>query len=137
MDNIFQNLREEEFLTRFSSEQACLEALAMAKWADGFVCRKCGNRNYCAGKSPYSRRCTRCKTEESATANTFFHKCKISLPVAFRVVYLVCQYPDWSLSKISREVGLRKMTCWRLKKKISLCLENEQGLNREAFFLIH
>ncbi len=56
----------------FQSEEKCYEFLAELKWSDGYRCRKCGNTNYCPGKTPYSRRCTKCKTEESQLPEQFF-----------------------------------------------------------------
>lgn len=123
MNVIFKNIGVIEFDQHFDSEDRCLEYLADEKWKDGFVCLKCGNTNYCKGKKPYSRRCTRCKSEESATAHTIFHKCKFPLPEAFKITYLVCHTPDISISKISEKINLRQMTCWRFKKKIQECID--------------
>jgi len=62
----------------FESDEKCLEFLAEVKWENGFTCRKCGNRNYCQGKTPFSRRFTKCKAEESAIAGTFQSLCLAS-----------------------------------------------------------
>ena len=99
----------------FSTDEDCLKFLAEKKWASGFVCQKCGNTNYCKGKTPFARRCTRCKKEESATANTIFHRCHIPITEAFRIVYLVCHDPAVSTYELSRLLDLRQMTCWKLK----------------------
>lgn len=121
MNSIFKNFTILEFEQHFNAEDKCLAYLAEEKWKDGFVCRKCGNENYCKGKKPYSRRCTRCKTEESATANTIYHKCKFPLTEAFKITYLVCHDPGITTHKISDELKLRQMTCWKFKKKIEEC----------------
>jgi len=118
-----------DFERSFSSEDSCLQYLAEKKWPDGFICRKCGHTNYCKGKSPYSRRCTRCKKEESATANTIFHRCHIPIPEAFRIVYMVCHNPAISTYALAREIELRQMTCWKLKKRLKECLDNQGEVN--------
>lgn len=100
------------------SESLCLEWLAAKKWGNGFVCRKCGNEHYCSGKKPLSRRCTRCKTEESVTSSTLFHGCRMPLNDAFAIVYKVLQNPDISSYQLSEEVNHRQMTCWKIKKMI-------------------
>ncbi len=123
MFTIFENITVEEIEDYFSDEEKCLKYLADEKWKNGFVCRKCGHTNYCAGKKPFSRRCTKCKTEESATAHTIFHRCRISLPKAFRLAHLVCFDKDISTSKLAEEVKIRPMTCWSFKKKITSCLD--------------
>lgn len=112
-----------DFTGQFSTEEKCLEYLANEKWKDGFVCRKCGHTNSCDGRQAFSRRCTKCKHQESATAHTVFHGCKISLPEAFQLTFMVCQNPDISTYEISRVMEKRQMTCWKFKKKITECVD--------------
>jgi len=109
----------------FDTKEACLKLIANQKWADGYTCRKCGNTNYCIGKTPYSRRCTRCKHKESATSNTIFHHCKIELPEAFKIMYMVCNNPTISTYELSRQMELRQMTCWKLKYKLMECISQK------------
>lgn len=123
MKNIFGVESSAEFSTCFPDEASCLEFLADAKWSSGFVCRKCGHSNFCKGKTPYSRRCTRCKHEESATSHTVFHNCRIPLTKAFKMSFLVCDKPEISTYKLSRQLETRQMTCWKFKKKILDCIE--------------
>jgi len=113
----------------FDTEEKCLSFLSGEKWRDGYACRHCGNTNFCKGKKPYSRRCTRCKREESATAHTIFHGCKISLTEAFQMLYQVCHAPDISSYDLSRQFGMRQMTCWKFKKKVQECIEQDGQLN--------
>lgn len=128
MEGMFRSMDILDFDTHYSTHEACLRFLAESKWRDGFVCRHCGHTNYCEGKTPYSRRCTRCKREESATAHTIFHRCRIHLPDAFRITYLVCGDAEISTYELSRRLNLRQMTCWKFKKKISECLEKRADL---------
>ena len=109
----------------FDSDDACLKLIADQKWADGYTCRSCGNSNYCKGKTLYSRRCTRCKHEESATSHTIFHRCRIALPEAFKIMYMVCNDPDISTYELSRQMELRQMTCWKLKSKLMECIREK------------
>lgn len=112
----------------FPDDESCLQFLAEYKWKDGFICRKCGHENYCKGKKPFSRRCTRCKTEESATAHTVFHRCKIPLADAFGLARLICSQPDISSYEMSRIYKKRQMTCWNFKNRIIACLNNPEKL---------
>lgn len=124
---------EEVRMDCFNDETACLKFLSEEKWANGFVCRKCGHTNYCQGKKPFSKRCTRCKTEESATAHTIFHRCKIPLVEAFEMARMVCIDPGVSTYEISRQSEIRQMTCWKFKSKIQECLndpDKASGLKR-------
>jgi hypothetical protein len=129
MTSIFKNIGHIEFEQVFDTDEKCLAYLAEKKWKQGFSCRKCGHTNYCKGKKPYSRRCTRCKSEESATAHTIFHKCKFPLTEAFKITYLVCHNPDLSTNKIAQRLDMRQMTCWKFKKKIMDCIDARGDIN--------
>lgn len=131
MQPVFEKELSEEQLTElFQSDEKCFEFLAEIKWNQGFYCRKCGNRNYCSGKTPYSRRCTRCKTEESAAAGTIFHNCKFPVSKAFYIAYNVCKGKEkLSSYEFARRLSLRQMTCWNFKTKISAALEDMESLD--------
>ena len=129
MESLFKNIELIEFENVFSSDEKCMEFLANEKWKNGFACRKCGHTNYCKGKKPFSRRCTKCKSEESATAHTLFHKCKFPLNEAFKITYLVCHNHDISSYKLSEKINLRPMTCWNFKKKITECIDSRGDIN--------
>lgn len=120
MSKIFhEGLTAEELDLLFESDEACLEFLAGLKWSGGFTCRKCGNDNSCPGKTPHSRRCTKCKSEESATTGTIFHHCKFPVSKAFYIAYHVCKgKDDLSSYEFARRLSLRQMTCWNFKHKM-------------------
>lgn len=119
----------DDFENHFTSPEVCLAYLAEQKWKDGFVCQKCGHTNSCDGRQPYSRRCTKCKHQESATAHTLFHGCKIPLVDAFKLSFLVCQNPHISSYEIGRVIDTRQMTCWKFKKKITQCIDERGDIN--------
>lgn len=124
IQDVFGSFTSEEFGAAFDTDEKCLKALSDAKWAQGFVCRACGHTHYCQGTQTYSRRCTRCKKTESATAHTIFHHCRISLPLAFEIAYRVCNQPSQPASAISQMLETRHMTCLNFKKKILSCLQS-------------
>ncbi len=128
MEALIKKLDIKGFTELFDTEEKCLEYLAVMKWEDGFVCRYCGHTNYCRGRKPYARRCTRCKREESATSHTIFHGCKIPLTDAFRMAYRLCRVPETSTYELSRQFETRQMTCWKFKKKVIECIENKGEL---------
>jgi hypothetical protein len=130
MSSIFKNDLDDDRLSElFQNDEKCYEFLADLKWSDGFTCRKCGNNNYCPGKTPYSRRCTKCKTEESATSGTIFHNCKFPVSKAFYIAYNVCKgKEDISTYEFARRLSLRQMTCWNFKAKIQNALKSMGSL---------
>ncbi len=126
MNQIFQQeIPKAELNELFNNDEKCLEFISQLKWNEGFVCRKCGNTNFCSGKSAHSRRCTKCKTEESATAETIFHNCKFPISKAFYIAYTVCKdKSEVSSYEFARRLSLRQMTCWKFKDKIKKALES-------------
>jgi hypothetical protein len=130
MSVIFKKeLSPEKLEELFSSDEKCFEFLAELKWDDGFECRKCGNTNHCPGKTPYSRRCTKCKTEESPTSGTIFHNCKFPVSKAFYIAYNVCKgREEISTYEFARRLSLRQMTCWNFKTKIQQALQQMESL---------
>jgi len=116
--NLKNNIPENQLDEFFKNDEKCLEFISNLKWTNGFVCKKC-NDNFCSGKTPYSRRCTKCKTEESATSGTIFHNCKFPISKAFYIAYHVCKgEEEISTYEFARRLSLRQMTCWNFKTKI-------------------
>ena len=128
MKGLFTDIPLKEFDRKFSSDLKCLEYLAEVKWEKGFVCLKCGHIKYCKGKASFSRRCTRCKHEESASSHTFFHGCKVPFKKAFKLTSLVCHDPAISTYKLADMLKIRQMTCWKMKNKIIKCLKKRGEL---------
>ena len=55
MEQQFKSLTIFEFQSKFPDDRSCLAYLAELKWADGYVCQKCGNTKYCAAGKEFSR----------------------------------------------------------------------------------
>jgi two-component system, sensor histidine kinase LadS len=113
-----ENIDKEVLELLFKDDNKCLEYLSQLKWVNGFTCKKCNNDNYCDGKIPFSRRCTRCKNEESATANTLFHNIKFPVSKAFYIAYEIFKDKKISTFEISTALNIRQITCWNFKNKI-------------------
>jgi hypothetical protein len=133
MSSFINQITPVKFEELSESEELCLEFIASEKWSGGYICRKCGNANFCEGKKPFSRRCTRCKHDESATAHTIFHGCHLPLTLAFRLAYQVCHDPSVSTYELARQLETRQMTCWKLKKRMMECIESRGELTLLVF----
>jgi hypothetical protein len=130
MNKIFtDSLSPESLEEMFQSNEKCFEFLANLKWANGFSCKKCGNTNSCPGNEPFSRRCTKCKSKESATNGTIFHGVKFPISKAFYIAYHVCKAKEnISSYEFGRRLSLRQMTCWNFKTKIKQALLDMDNL---------
>ncbi|MFL5728204.1 MAG: 7TM diverse intracellular signaling domain-containing protein [Cytophagaceae bacterium] len=115
----FRDISYDDFLTIFPDDMACKRYIEEIKWGNGYLCKKCGNQKFCAGNKPFSRRCTKCRYDESITAYTILHKCKFSLVKAFYIIAKVNKYEeDLNSNELSRQLEMRPTTVWELKKKI-------------------
>jgi len=116
---IFTGVNSIKFNRYFTSDIDCYKYLADIKWEGGYKCKKCENEKYCKGKKPFSRRCIKCRYDESPTVGTMFNKCKFSLLVAFHIAFKISsKKKGMSSLELSKEFELRQMTCWDFKWKI-------------------
>lgn len=116
---MFTGMNLLEFTKRFQTDADCISYLMEIKWKDGMKCVKCNGEEFWKGKCSNNIRCKKCGYEESPTAGTLFHKIKFSLLKAFHICYRVSvSKKGMSTWGLSRELGLRQMTCWAFKRKI-------------------
>lgn len=114
-----------KFYQRFVSDDECYRYLADIKWENVYVCKKCGHTHYCRGVKPHSRRCTRCKYDESPTTGTMFDKIKFPLLVAFHIAFKIStKKKGMSSLELSEEYELRQKTCWAFKWKIQQAMKS-------------
>ena len=117
-----------KFNRQFQDDLSCFEYLAAIKWPDDtYVCKKCGNMKYCKGVKPFSRRCIRCRYDESPTAGTMFDKCKFSLLIAFHIAFKIStKKKGMSSLELSHEFELRQPTCWEFKWKLQQAMQSSK-----------
>jgi len=113
-----------QFAGAFDSKQKCLAHLSNLKWQNGFVCKRCGNKESSKGRNSYYRRCKLCRYDESCTAHTLFHNVKFALPKAFMIVHQVSTMKKGlSSCEISRQFRIHQTTAWYFKVKIQQAMK--------------
>ena len=124
----FVGVNSIKFNREFKDDASCYEYLATLKWGDEtFVCKKCKYTKFYKGKKPFSRRCLKCKYDESPTAGTMFDKCKFSLLIAFHIVFKISsKKKGMSSLELSHEFELRQPTCWEFKWKIQQAMQSSK-----------
>jgi hypothetical protein len=123
--NKFIGVNSIKFNRQFKNDNDCYKYLSLVKWEDGYICRKCGNGKYYNGKKPFSRRCLKCKYDESPTVNTMFEKLKFSILVAFHIVFKIStKKKGMSSLELSSEFDLRQKTCWSFKQKVQEAMKS-------------
>lgn len=96
-----------EFQKWFPNEESCLKFLIQSRWPDGFVCPRCGHRDYYWIGTRNLLRCKKCSHDTSATAGTVMHRSRMSLRTWFQAAYLATTHtPGMSAMQFQRQVGL-------------------------------
>ena len=116
-----------EFSKIYPDRETCFKYLSELKWEQGYTCRKCGNTNYLSGHLPYSRRCTKCRYEESVIAYTIFQNTKIPITKSFYMLFLIYSSKGSITSnKLSEILDIRQSTCWSYRDKIKKVMEDRK-----------
>lgn len=124
----YKGVNSIKFNKYFKEEDDCYRYLASIKWDENkYSCNKCGYLKYCKGKKPHSRRCIKCRYDESPTAGTMFDKCKFSLLIAFHIAFKIStKKKGMSSLELSQEFELRQPTCWEFKWKIQQAMQSSK-----------
>ncbi|WP_345952562.1 7TM diverse intracellular signaling domain-containing protein [Mucilaginibacter sp. PAMB04168] len=120
-------LNFEEFSAKYPDQETCYKFLSELKWKNGYQCTRCSHTSYCAGRVPYSRRCTKCSYEESALHNTIFQNNRIPINKAFYLVYLIYSSKGTiSSHQLSDKLGIRQSTCWAYAIRIKKAMQEQK-----------
>ncbi len=116
------------FIKSFPDETSCLLYVATIKWPDeNFCCKKCSHTNYCKGKQLFSRRCTKCKYDESPTSGTMFDRIGFELLRAFHILYAMSvREKGISSYEIESEFSISQDTCWRFRNKVQMVMKSSE-----------
>ncbi|WP_207423534.1 two-component regulator propeller domain-containing protein [Desertivirga brevis] len=117
----------EEFSKIYPDKETCFKYLSDLKWDKGYKCRRCSNEHYFSGHLPYSRRCTKCRYEESVIAYTIFQNSRIAINKAFYMLFLVYSSKGKiSSHKLSEILSIRQSTCWSYSSKMKKVLDERK-----------
>lgn len=113
------NLTFTEYAERFSTQEACLEAIFEARWPRGYICPHCGHYGGYRLSSRPVVECCHCKRQQSITANTIFHRTKTPLRMWFLIIYEMAHDKGGaSALRLSKRFGMHETTIRNLVNKI-------------------
>lgn len=125
--DIFRGQNLIEFAERFKTDEDCKEYLSKIKWADSYICRKCGYQKYQVRKD-YSRTCNHCSDTESSSAGTLFHKVKFGLRKAFFICFeMATTTKSLSASQMSVRYGIRENTARLFMHKVREAMKSSEN----------
>jgi hypothetical protein len=132
----YASLTFPEFIKRYSTEEACLQAIFEAKWPRGFVCRWCQHNDGYRLSKRRSIECACCGKQTSITAGTMFERTRVPLVNWFLIIYLVAQDKGGSSSlKLANQLGMRQATVHELLKKLRFAMSEREGKLTLAGFI--
>lgn len=128
MTNIFRGQDLVSFLERFPDDEACYKYLYDLKFQNGFLCPKCGHDQAWNHYKTYSKVCKNCRHQESATANTLFHKVKFGLRKAFIICFeMTTTSKSLSSIQMGKRVGVKQKTAWYFMQKVRKAMASSQN----------
>lgn len=108
-----------DFMTDYTDETKCREAVFKARWPDGYHCSECGSSSYCTLKSRARFQCNRCHHQQSLTSGTIFEATKLPLTKWFLAIHLLTQAKTGvSALALMRQMGVSYNTAWSIKQKL-------------------
>ena len=122
-----------EFRERFATEDACRAELFRLRFAEGFVCPKCGGREFypIKGRNTYQCRC--CRHQTSVTAGTVMHRTHLPLTVWFWAIWLVAtDKRGISAVQLEQTLGICYDSAWHLLDRIRAAMGQ-----RDAQYLLN
>lgn len=122
-----------EFMQQYGSESQCEQALAAARWPQGFACPFCRCRLHTTfqrdGRAIWQ--CQRCRHQTSVTAGTVFDSTKLPLTVWFLAMHLLTQAKNnVSALELMRQLGVSWRTAWRIKHKLMAVMAEREALRQ-------
>ena len=118
LDDLKMKQEAMDFLTwqeRFSTEEACLEAIAAHRWRDGFQCPACEHDRAWVCQRRRLRKCRACHHQVSPTAGTLFENTRVPMTKWFAALYLMtADKGGLSAERLRKMIGV----CWRTAQRM-------------------
>jgi len=125
-----------DFEKHFSSEEDCYTHLIALRWPNGFICPRCGSKEYYFITTQKRYECKQCHRQTSVTAGTVFHKLRQPLRILFWAVYLIGTGKQGiSAKELQRKLGIKSYrTVWNLMHRIRTVMASSSAfpLTREV-----
>ena len=112
-----------EFQTSYGTEEQCRQHLFNKRWPDGFVCPKCGHKEYFNIASRNLYQCKACNHQASVTAGTIMDKTRTPLVKWFMAIYLIAEDKRGiSALALKSKLGVSYTTAWVMSNKIRFAM---------------
>lgn len=117
-----------EFQEKFGTEEKCREYLFKKRWPEGFICPKCGHREYYNVQSRHLYQCKSCNYQASLTTGTVMEKTRTPLAKWFLALYLMSEDKrGCSALSLQAKLGVAYYTAWCIAQKIRYAMSNQNA----------
>ncbi len=115
----YQPIALTEFMTRYSTDAACREALEACRWPTGFVCPHCESSGGYRLPGHRGFECKACGRQVSVTSGTVLAYHKLPLPKIFLAMYLIAANKQGiSAKSLAKHLAISEVTAWHLLHKL-------------------
>jgi len=111
----------QEFCEMFPTEEACRDRLFRMRWPEGFICPKCGLKEYGyhTGKKVYQCKARYCHHQASLIAGTVMEHTRLPIKTWFWAIYLMtADKRGSSATYLSAVLKIRYKSAWLLLQKL-------------------
>lgn len=116
-----------EIIKKFPNQKACIKYLEKIKWENVPTCPYCKSRQS-SSRDDLRHTCYQCNSAFSVTVGTIFHHSHVKLQKWFLVISLILNAKKgFSAYQISRDIGLRRTTVWKMMHKIREAMGTEES----------
>lgn len=109
------------FQKEFQNEGGCYAWLFNTRWSNGFVCPKCGGKEYwLISTKQRLYKCRNCHNRLSITSGTIFHKTRTPLLKWFMLIFrMATSKTGVSINEMARELEIKDYkTVWTMAHKV-------------------
>lgn len=123
----YRDLSLKQFIRKFSTDEACLEAIFQARWPRGFVCPRCQHNGGFRLSGRRTIQCASCRRQTSITSQTIFHGSHIQLVDWFLAIYLVSQDKGGvSATRLASQLDMHYPTAWYLLQRLRFAMSTRE-----------
>ena len=106
-------------MTRYHSDEKCLEVLEALRWPTGITCPRCHKDKVSRIYDRNQFDCNSCRYRFSVTSGTIFHDSHLPLPKWFATIYMMVEARKGvSANQIKRTLKVSYKTAWYLCHRI-------------------
>jgi len=115
-------------MDNYGTEEQCREHLFNSRWPEGFVCPRCGHKEYFNVDSRNLYQCKSCKYQASVTAGTIMDKTKTPLRKWFMAIYFMSEDKRGiSALSLKGKIKVAYQTAWSMCQKIRKAMNERDG----------